>query len=45
MTSLDGLECGFRYFISYLKRPDNDIKWHDGKTETGTEEDWISKPA
>jgi diketogulonate reductase-like aldo/keto reductase len=24
MSTLVGLDCGFRYFISYLKRPDNE---------------------
>ena len=22
-----------RYFISYLKKPDNDVRWHDGYVE------------
>ena len=42
MASLDGLECGFRYFISYLKRPDTDVLWHDHRLETGTEADFVS---
>merc|ERR1711968_43471 len=29
MAALDGLNCGFRYFVSYFKRPNNDIRWHD----------------
>uniref|UniRef100_A0A7S2EI73 NADP-dependent oxidoreductase domain-containing protein n=1 Tax=Ditylum brightwellii TaxID=49249 RepID=A0A7S2EI73_9STRA len=33
MATLDSLECGYRNFISYLKRPDNDIVWHDGCIE------------
>lgn len=30
MRQLDGLNCDFRYFVSYFKRPDNDMRWHDG---------------
>jgi len=41
MSTIDALECGFRYFISYLKKPDNDIKWHDGNIENGDDTDYI----
>ena len=37
MEKLNGLESDFRYFISYLKKPDNEIRWHDGKIENGDE--------
>merc|ERR1712187_341554 len=30
MQKIDALNSNFRYFFSYLKKPDNDIKWHDG---------------
>ena len=30
-----------RYFISYLKKPDNNERWHDGKIEQGTDADWV----
>mgnify|MGYP002629210244 CR=1 FL=1 len=30
-----------RYFISYLKKPDNNERWHDGKIEQGNDEDWV----
>ena len=43
MADLNGLDCAFRYFISYMKTPDNDRLWHDGMTETGTDRDFISK--
>lgn len=33
MGRLDGLNSDFRYFVSYLKRPDNNIQWHDGVVE------------
>jgi len=33
MQKLDGLNSNFRYFISYLKKPNNDLKWHDGVVE------------
>mmetsp|Transcript_2167 Transcript_2167/g.3047 ORF Transcript_2167/g.3047 Transcript_2167/m.3047 type:complete len:335 (-) Transcript_2167:607-1611(-) len=33
MAKLDALECGFRNFISYMKRPDNNILWHNGHIE------------
>ena len=45
MAELDGLECDFRYFISYRKRPDNDLKWHDGVIETGTDADYVTTGA
>jgi len=43
MAKLDSLNCDFRYFISYLKKPDNDERWHDGAqgVETGTDADWV----
>ena len=41
MESLDGLNCDFRYFISYLKRPDNDARWHDGRIEKGDDSDFV----
>lgn len=44
MTSLSGLESDFRYFISYLKKPDNDVKWHFGKVEAGDNSDWVGTP-
>ena len=33
MAALEALDCGFRYFISYLKRPDNERLWHEGVIE------------
>ena len=33
VEALDDLNCEFRYFMSYLKRPDNGIMWHDGVLE------------
>ena len=30
-----------RYFISYLKKPDNNERWHDGKIEQGSDADWV----
>jgi diketogulonate reductase-like aldo/keto reductase len=42
MQALDGLESDFRYFISYLKKPDNQQLWHDGKTEQGNDSDFVS---
>jgi hypothetical protein len=44
MASLTGLESDFRYFISYLKKPDNDVKWHDGLIEQGDDSDWVGAP-
>jgi hypothetical protein len=41
MAKIDGLESDFRYFISYMKKPDTDVKWHDTKLETGTDEDFV----
>lgn len=41
MAQLDGLNSDFRYFISYLKKPDNQRLWHDGVVETGTDADWV----
>ena len=44
MEKLNGLESDFRYFISYLKKPDNEIRWHDGKIENGYDSDWVGAP-
>jgi len=33
MAKITGLNSNFRYFISYLKKPDNNIKWHDDAVE------------
>lgn len=41
MASLDALGCNFRYFISYLKKPHNQVKWHDGRVERGDASDLI----
>eukprot|EP01062_Namystynia_karyoxenos_P081999 TRINITY_DN9141_c0_g1_i1.p2 TRINITY_DN9141_c0_g1~~TRINITY_DN9141_c0_g1_i1.p2 ORF type:complete len:387 (+),score=137.99 TRINITY_DN9141_c0_g1_i1:87-1163(+) len=30
MRRIDALDCDFRYFISYVKKPDNNREWHDG---------------
>ncbi len=38
MEELLTLESDFRYFISYMKKPDNDERWHDGKIEQGDDE-------
>ena len=32
-----------RYFISYLKKPDNNERWHEGKIEQGNDEDWVGE--
>jgi alcohol dehydrogenase (NADP+) len=46
IAAIDSLDCGFRYFISYLKRPENEKRWHDGEAvETGTDADYVSRPA
>jgi len=46
MRQIAALESNFRYFISYLKKPTNDVRWHDGVVETGDERDWVGgKPA
>eukprot|EP00658_Telonema_sp_P-2_P061433 TRINITY_DN50133_c0_g1_i1.p1 TRINITY_DN50133_c0_g1~~TRINITY_DN50133_c0_g1_i1.p1 ORF type:complete len:345 (+),score=77.30 TRINITY_DN50133_c0_g1_i1:178-1212(+) len=42
MERLDQLNCDFRYFVSYLKTPSNDVRWHDGVIETGTESDFVT---
>ena len=42
MQALGGLESDFRYFISYLKKPDNQELWHEGKTEQGNDSDFVS---
>ena len=42
MSHLDRLDCDYRYFISYLKTPDNDVRWHDGRVEMGTADDFVS---
>ena len=44
MEKLNGLDSDFRYFISYLKKPDNNVRWHDGKIETGDDSDWVGAP-
>lgn len=33
MSRLDELNSDFRYFVSYLKKPDNNLQWHDGVVE------------
>eukprot|EP01065_Artemidia_motanka_P032397 TRINITY_DN39412_c0_g1_i1.p1 TRINITY_DN39412_c0_g1~~TRINITY_DN39412_c0_g1_i1.p1 ORF type:complete len:369 (+),score=93.37 TRINITY_DN39412_c0_g1_i1:161-1108(+) len=33
MKRIDSLNCDFRYFVSYLKKPTNSILWHDGVVE------------
>lgn len=38
MEELLTLESDFRYFISYMKKPDNDERWHEGKIEQGDDE-------
>jgi len=44
MEKLNGLDSDFRYFISYLKKLDNEIRWHDGKIEKGDDSDWVGSP-
>lgn len=41
MAAIGALECGFRCFISYLKKPDNDRRWHDGVIERGDDSDIV----
>jgi diketogulonate reductase-like aldo/keto reductase len=41
MQTLNRLDCGFRCFISYLKKPDNDALWHDGRLEKGDSSDFV----
>ena len=41
MAQLAGLECGHRLFMSYLKKPDNAVIWHEGVIETGGATDFI----
>lgn len=41
MVAIDKLDCGFRCFCSYLKKPDNKVMWHDGKVEKGDKSDYI----
>ena len=41
MATLEALESNFRYFISYLKKPDNAVLWHGDKIETGDDSDFI----
>ena len=36
----EGLECDFRYFISYMKKPDNEVRWHGDKAR----EPWPQPP-
>eukprot|EP01046_Picozoa_sp_COSAG06_P010529 COSAG06_NODE_576_length_14051_cov_5.354644_6_plen_70_part_00 len=40
-----GADCvsDIRYFISYLKKPDNNERWHEGKIEQGNDEDWVGE--
>ena len=38
MEELLTMESDFRYFISYMKKPDNDERWHEGKIEQGDDE-------
>jgi diketogulonate reductase-like aldo/keto reductase len=33
MEQLNRLNCNFRYFVSYLKKPGNSLLWHDGVVE------------
>jgi len=42
LALVGGLESNFRYFCSYLKKPDNEVRWHDGVTEQGTDADFIA---
>lgn len=44
MAKLEGLNCDFRYFMSYLKKPDNNVLWHNGQTEQGNDNDWVGAP-
>merc|ERR1712127_1114894 len=37
MQLMCSLDCDFRYFISYLKKPENDLKWHEAVIEHGDE--------
>ena len=41
MATITALESDFRYFISYMKKPDTDVTWHDGKIEAGDDSDFI----
>eukprot|EP01052_Picozoa_sp_SAG31_P045217 SAG31_NODE_8173_length_1503_cov_1.425926_2_plen_77_part_00 len=41
MSKINELESDFRYFISYMKKPDTDVRWHDSKIESGTDADII----
>lgn len=41
MAAIESLECHFRYFISYLKTPTNNVSWHDGVVETGGDDDFV----
>jgi len=43
MEALAQLNCDFRYFMSYLKTPDNNTLWHDGVIESGTDSDFVVK--
>ena len=38
MQKLDNLHCNHRYFISYLKRPGNNLLWHDSVIEQKLDE-------
>ena len=39
--TIDAKYANTRYFISYLKKPDNNERWHDGKIEQGNDADWV----
>lgn len=41
MAAIDSLDCGFRCFCSYTKKPDNNQLWHDGKVEVGDDSDFV----
>ena len=41
LTPIHAKHANIRYFISYLKKPDNNERWHDGKIEQGNEADWV----
>ena len=41
IARIDALDCGFRCFCSYLKKPHNNVMWHDGKVERGDDSDFV----
>ncbi|GMH81842.1 hypothetical protein TL16_g09061 [Triparma laevis f. inornata] len=41
VKKINELDCGHRYFISYLKKPGNDNIWHSGVIEEGNDDDWV----